>query len=642
MLAAASPQSSAAVCSFRTSADMITSSRAPARLACTVLLIFGGPGGAASGLAQPPPIQLEPVVTTATRTGAEIRTIGSAVEVIAAADLARRQVHSLAGALGGIAGAPHFASGAPGALASVFLRGANSNQALFLVDGIRLNDPNTDYAVWLGGAPVSPGDSVEIARGPQSTLYGAEAVGGVVALRARRGAGVPAGSIGFEVGSFGTVRGTLAAEGERGRTAFNLSAHVGHTDNERANNGFDSSQLALRVDRAIHPRLATGATLRWFHGAYGDPGDRHTNDPDNRSREDNLLATAFADFRTAGKLTGRILLGGQDRRYVSENPSPGAAAQITEVRNRRAVLDAQATYSGVARHRITGGATLEGSHARNTGFGDVDEQQRSIALFAQDEYSPREDVFFTLGLRHDDFETFGRATTGRATAAWLPSDRRLKLRATYGTGFRSPSFLDLFGRSSFYHGNPALRPERARGWDAGMDYYLPRQAGVLSATWFETRLADLITSTADFRSVENIQRARTRGCEVSMRAETRGGTALRGSYTWLEAVNLTAGTRLLRRPRHQAAVDMGRDVGRGVNVGAGLAWTAGREDVDAATFATIAGEDFTVVRVYGAWEVSQRITLRLRFENLLDESYEEVNGYPALGFGAFARIEWRL
>jgi vitamin B12 transporter len=604
--------------------------------------ISAPPSSASAPAAISDPTRLPPYFTTGTRTPAEPRTLGSVVTGIDAAELARRQLTSLAGALGAAAGTPVFSSGAPGATTAVFLRGANSNQTLFLVDGLRLNDPNTNYEVFLGGACVSACDSLEIAHGPQSTLYGGEAVGGVISLRAQRGAGAPGGRVSVEAGSFGTLQGALSAQGERGANAWNFSAQGGHTDNERANNAFDSANATLRLDRRVNDRTSIGGTLRWFHGIYGDPGDRYTNDPDNESHESNLLATTFATLTLAPHWTSHTVLGGQDRRFVSENPRPNGTRQITVVKNRRGVLDSQMTFAGVERHRLTAGVTAEANHTRNTGFGDINEKQTLLAIFAQDEFSPRDDVFLTAGLRNDDFDTFGRATTGRASAAWLLASRTMKLRASYGTAFRSPSFLDLYGQSAFYEGNPNLRPERARGYDAGIDYYLPAELGTLSATWFETRFRDLIASTANFRSVENIQRARTRGVELAAQLALKSGTTLRASYTLLEADNLTSGTRLLRRPRHRASVDLAHALTERVLVGLGANIAAQREDVHARTFRTIDQEDFTVVRVYASWQITQRLAFRARIENALDEDYEEVNGYPALGVGAFAGVEWKF
>ena len=619
-------------------------SHAPARLPRRSRLIVPAFVALATALApgrgQPSPAQLDPFVTTATRTPAAPQTVGAVVDVIAAADLARRQVTTLASALGIVAGAPHFSSGAGGALSSLFLRGANSNQTLFLVDGLRLNDPNTDYQVFLGGACVGACDSLEVGHGPQSTLYGGEAVGGVVSLRAQRGAGVPTARLAAEAGSFGTVQGAVSGQGAQGANAWSFSAQGGHTDNERANNAFDSANTALRLDHTVNERLAVGGTVRWFHGAYGDPGDRYTNDPDNGEREENVLTTAFADVKFADAWTARAVLGGQDRRFVAETPRAGHVTGITVVKNRRAVLDAQTTYTGAERQRLTGGVTAEANHTRNTGFGDINKKQGLLAVFVQDEWTPVDDVYLTAGLRDDDFDTFGRATTGRATVAWLVAQRAVKLHASYGTAFRSPSFLDLYGRSAFYLGNPNLRPERARGWDAGADWYLANKRGTLSATWFDTEFTDLIASTANFRSVENIQRARTRGAELAAQTTLPGAVEVRASATYLEAQNRTAGTRLLRRPRQSGSIDVWRALGGGVSAGAAVGFAAHRRDVDAKTFQPIAAEDYTVARVYATWQVNARLALKLRVENLLNERYEEVNGYPALGRGGFAGAEW--
>jgi outer membrane cobalamin receptor len=151
---------------------------------------------------------------------------------------------------------------------------------------------------------------------------------------------------------------------------------------------------------------------------------------------------------------------------------------------------------------------------------------------------------------------------------------------------------------------------------------------------------DLIAGTADFQSVENIQRARTRGIEVAAQVMMPAGVELRAHYTLLEADNLTSGTRLLRRPRHRGGIDLAREFGRGVFAGAAVTFAAQREDVHARTFRSIDQEDYTVVRIHGSWRVSERLTLQARIENVLDETYEEVNGYPALGTGAFGSVAW--
>lgn len=597
---------------------------------------------------QTPPETLEPYVTTATRTPQPVTQAGTVTDVVTADELSHRQLTLVSSIIGLATGIQATPSGATGEVTSVFMRGANSNQTLFLVDGIRLNDPNTDYQVYLGGATFGATDRVEITRGPMSTLYGGEASGGVIAISAQRGHGDPSGSLAVEGGSFGTIQGTLAAQGAAGPSGYALTFASGKTDNDRPNNEFTHSNAVLRLDRTLSANFSLGATVRWYHGVLGEPGDRYTNDPNNQNTEDNLLATAFAEFAPAEHWSGRLTLGAQERRFEAESPAPNppyfSPSATNTVKNHRNVVDGQLTYDGLSLNRITAGITAEQTHTENDGFGQIDQKQSLFAVFAQDEFTPLPDLFFTGGLRSDDFDTFGRATTGRATVAWRPEAGSVKLRASYGTSFRSPSFLDLYGKDAYYVGNPHLRPEKSHGWDAGVDWYLPAKRGTLSATWFETDYTDLIVY--DFSvfpsTVVNADRARTRGLELGAQTTLGGSGEARIAYTYLEAENLATNTRLLRRPRHAFNADVWRGFGPSVTAGAGVAFVAGRQDVDALTFATIDAEDYTVVRAYAAWQATDRLALKVRIENLLNEKYEAVNGYPALGFGAYVGAELKF
>jgi vitamin B12 transporter len=591
-----------------------------------------------------PDTQLDAFLVVATRTPADIRTLGTAVDQISAAELAREQMPTVAAALGAIPGAPAFANGAPGSDMSIFMRGSDSDQTLLLVDGIRMNDANTDYAVFLGGARLGATDSVEIARGPQSTLYGSEAVGGVVSVQAQKGAGDPSADVAVEAGSFDTVAGTLEAQGARDQWAWAFSASGSHTANDRPNNAFDSGNVVLRIDRDLPGGAGVGATLRGFVGRYGDPGDIYTNDSYAHETESNWFGTVFADLKPAPDWTAHVTVGGQDRRYVTFDELPGVFAETTVVQNRRGVLDAQATFSGIEGHRLTAGITAEAETTQDDGYGEIDQRQTVLAAFAEDEWHPVRPVYVTGGLRYDDFDTFGSSVTGRATAAWLSASRSVKLRASYGTGFNAPSFLELYGVATGYVGNPGLRPERSRGGDAGADWYLPKHAGTLSATWFRNDYRDLIVY--DFNvypgTTANVGRARTEGVELEAKLALAGGVELHVSYTYLEADDLTDATELLRRPRNSGSADLWRDFGGGWSAGAGVQFSGIRQDVDAQTFLTVSDPGYAVARIYGEWRATRRLTLKARVENLFDRKYQPVNGYPALGFGAFGGVEWKL
>jgi vitamin B12 transporter len=611
----------------------------PVRLTFRLLSLALACAGLPAALAQYTPIQLDPVVTTATRLPEPLTTVGTAMTVITASDVERQQLTTLADAIGGAAGAPEFATGQAGAATSLFLRGANSDQTLFLVDGIRVNDGNTDYTAFVGGARLGPFDSVEIAHGPQGTLYGSDAVGGVVALSSQKGVGPASGSISAEAGSFGTVDGAASIQGGPGKWAYAVSASGGDTENERQNNRFESGNLAVRLDRSIAPDFSVGVTVRGFASQYGDPSDEYTNDLFDHERESNWLGTLFADGRLSENFTTHLTLGGQEQKYTAVTESG-----TTVVTNERGTVDWQLTGRMTADNTLTAGLTDEGEMTRNPGFGSIDNHQSFFAVFAQDEWTPVKDVHLVGGVRHDDFDTFGSATTGRVTLAALSADHVVKLRASLGTGFDAPSFLDLYGQSPYYVGNPKLAPEKSRGWDAGIDFYIPDNQGTLSLTWFETDFSNLIEDNFNIypATAENVGSARTEGLEVAAKTVVAGSVQARLAFTSLGAEDLADGTALLRRPRDSASADLWQDLGAGWSLGAGGSFVGRRADIDALTYATVEDPSYTVVRVYAAWRASPHLTLKVRVENLLDRNYEPVNGYPQTGTGVYGGAEWRF
>jgi vitamin B12 transporter len=617
----------------------------PVRPAARFAFVLSAVLAAGSLYAQTDPaVGLDPYVVVATRTPEDVRTLGASADLITADDLSRQQLTTPAAALGAIPGVPLFANGAPGSDASVFARGADSDQTLFLVDGVRMNDANTDYAVWLGGAQLGATDTIEVVRGPQSTLYGSEAVGGVVAIAAQKGAGAPSADVALVAGSFGTAAGTVNSQGTKGAWAWTVSGTGSYTSNERPNNAFTSGDLVLRVDNAVSPTVSVGATLRGFEGRYGDPGDIYTDDLYAHETESNWLGTVFVDLKPVDDWSAHLTLGGQDRRYVSFDEEPGVYASTSVVENHRGVADYQATYSGLAAQKVTVGLNGEVETTQDDGYGAIDQRQTLFAAFAEDQWHPLASTYLTGGVRYDDFDTFGSAVTGRVTAAWLTPDRSIKLRASYGSGFNAPSFLELYGTAVGYQGNPNLKPERSRGGDAGLDWYIPNGVGTVSVSWFRTDYRDLIDYNFDVDpgTTDNVGTARTQGLELETKLKLYAGLELHAAYAYLDAEDVTDGIRLLRRPRHSGSADLWRDFGHGWSAGAGVAVVAGRQDVDAETYETVNDPDYAVARVYTAWKATSRLTLKGRLENALNEHYQPVNGYPALGFGAFGEVDWRL
>jgi len=582
--------------------------------------------------------RLKEIIVTATRSPTPLATLGSSADVLERAELHRRQITSLREALGLLTGGTVLVGGAPGAVTSVFMRGVSSTQTLLLVDGIRVNDANTSYGSFLGGADVTGMGRIEVVRGPQSTLYGGAAIGGVVSMDAARGNGPAHAEMELEGGSFSSWRGDLAVSAGSDRHGVSAAFTANGTDNQRHPNGWDQRTQLLRLDQRIFAGLSAGATFRGLQQRYNSPGDiRSTNStPDGTTIFENNLATVWLEATPVSAWRSRLVLGGQEQFTQGTGRFDGGDEFKFNLTNSRRVVDWQNSVRLDRRVLVVAGANREWSTATSDGAA---QDERLWAWYTEAQLVPATPLHITAGMRSDDYNTFDHALTWRLTGAWSITRSGTKLRASYGTGFMPPSLAARFG-SAFQNPNPTIRPERSRGWDAGVDQDLFGGRGSISATWFRNTLRDLIVfEGADFPALGrelNLDRARTSGVEIGGRVAT-GIVDARVAWTILSAKSLSesdpALARLIRRPRHTVAADLGLSITpRGV-LGAGVAVVANRQDTDFNSFPSVRVDpgDYAVARLYGSYDLTARITFRARVENLLNAHYETVYGFPGLG-----------
>ena len=383
--------------------------------------------------------------------------------------------------------------------------------------------------------------------------------------------------------------------------------------------------------------MAIGGSFRGLQQTFVSPGDIRTANttPVGTTLFDHSLATVYLNAQPARRWSTRLTLGGQGYFLRGTSRFNGSDEFVSRLKTTRWVADWQ--------HRLAIGATvaaIAGLNAEWSGVTDNDgpRNERLRAGYAEITATPDPNLVMSAGARHDDYTTFTARTTGRVTAAYFVRTANLKFRGTIGTGFMPPSLAARYG-SAFQKANSSLRPERSRGADLGVDRFFDAGRTVVGVTVFENRLTDLIGfESAPFpdlgRSV-NIARARTRGVETSARME-RGAFDGRLSYTFTEAIDLgAAGTdeeRLIRRPRHAVAADLGYRQ-RAVTVGLGLFGALGREDSDFNDFPfrRVNPGDYIDARVYGGWALRSGVVVTARLENLFGSHYEEAYGFPALG-----------
>lgn len=589
----------------------------------------------AEPIAQIAAVNLERYVVSATRTAQDPRYTPSSVTALSLTDLSAAQTPSLLLALAQQPGVTVSRTGPAGGLTTLFLRGAAAHHTLFIVDGVRMNDRSAAYYNFLGGADLGGLDRIEVLRGPQSTLYGSSAMGGVILLSTTHGGGETSGRVAAGGGSFDTFEAAAAVQGGAGRLGYSASVSRFDTANELPRNGFDQWSYATRLEFEVTPALRVGATFRGQNGEFEQVGSRFFVSP-GIAANDNYLTTIYGEARAGETFTSRLTAAVHRRVYDWTDLSGSPWAVDSALRNTRKILDWQNTWTPVNEIELVAGANYERSRYDVDGVPSRDEVR---AGYVSGTARPSDSVTLTAGVRRDDFDSVGGATTWRTGVSWLPIPTT-KLRATYGTGFSAPGSDDRYGVPSWgQRANPDIKPERSRGWDVGVDHTLPQGNVTLSATYFENRFTDLFEwQTVDFTTFEgqivNVARAKTNGVEVAASGEIATRVTVEATYTYQDAEDAATGQRLIRRPRHSGNVEVRVKIAKAWLAGAGVRFAADRME-SAGPY-----ESFTTARVFASYWVRPDLKLNLRVENALDESYEDVLGYAALPRGVFGGIEW--
>ncbi|HLP09938.1 MAG TPA: TonB-dependent receptor [Opitutaceae bacterium] len=571
-------------------------------------------------------VDLPDYVVSATRTAQDVSTTTSSVDVLPLVRLDLAQIDDLRTALGTIPGVNIVNTGAVGGQSSVFIRGSASTQTLFVVDGIPMNSRSAGYNNFLGAADLAGLDRIEVLRGPQSTLYGSAAMGGVIFIDSARGCGAPTGSVATTFGSFDTLGASAVVKGGVEKFGYSASLARFHTDNDKPHNGFDSWSYSTRFEGTPTESLVLGAT---FRGQQGDAEEYVYGDATVAS--DNHLATVYAQWNRDKEFASRLTAGQQQRRYTY------TSSYTTEIRDRRDVIDWQNTWFDFQGAELVGGATYE--HDRHVADGATDKTDNAAGYFSTTVHPTKESTV-NAGLRYDDFDTFGSAWTWRTGASWF-AVAGTKLHASIGTGFCAPSQQDIDGNPAWgMLGNPALNAEKSTGWDLGVDQHVFGEAVVASVTYFDTRYRDRIVYVSDpvtwIGQMQNVNRARASGFETAATVGFTKTIRARVAYTYLEARDLTEDKRLARQPRHALDAELTAQPFAAWTIGAGLHVVASRVD----TYVPL--EDYTTVRLFTSYEVVKNLLLKARIENALNEKYQEVTRYDALPFRAFGGVEYKF
>lgn len=578
---------------------------------------------------------VEPIVITATRTAETVDESLAAVSVLSRADIEASQARSLTELLAGLPGVQVASNGGYGKTSSVYLRGTNSNHVLVLVDGMRIGSATLGSATF-EDLPLEAIERIEVVRGPRSSLYGADAIGGVIQIFTRGGSGAPRLRADLGAGSHDTYRLAAGLGGSHGNTRYDLDVSrfaTGGFDSRENNDpdrdGYERNAVNARIDHAFSAEHSLGLSALRSEGRNEYDGWDMNQDYENDSVQQALTAR----WRAAPTAWWHSNLTAGESRDELVNYADGLKGDEFHTRRRQLSWQNDLQLGDtllltLGADHLTDRITTTVLYARN--------ERDNTGAFAQGQFSLGSHDWL-LGLRHDDNDAYGTHTTGNVGWGYrLASGTRLT--ASYGTAFKAPSFNDLYYQDPWgSNGNPDLEPERSASSELGVQDKFPGGHWQLRA--YRTQVDNLIQweEVAPWTwQPNNVGSARIDGIEFGLGA-TLGEWALALSLDLIDARDTTSDNRLTNRARQTARLDLGRRYGR---LHSQLTWLAvGRRYADAANTQEVAG--YGVVNTTLRYELATTWRLEGRIDNLFDQPYQEARGYHTAGRTLFVGISYR-
>ena len=585
-----------------------------------------------------PTASLPEVVVTATRLPAIVADTPGA-RVIDRRAIEQRGAVFAADILSDVPGLSVTRSGALGGVAQVRIRGATPGKTLVLIDGAPVNDAaEINGAFDFSGLELSDIDRIEVLSGPQSSLWGSDAIGGVIAFTTRELDGLAAEA---EAGSFQTVRGRLAGGVSRDRYGF--GAWVSHFDSDGISaadeadgnveaDGLTSTTVGARGRYALTPGVVVDGSARWTDSdadldGFPPPTFALADTPDTQSSE---RWSGFGRLRlNAVGLAHQFSVSASDitRETVSAFPSTFEAD--------RQVLRWQADGSARGVDYVVGAERENTEGSLSTG---LTEALGTSSVFATARVEPMARLSLTGALRFDDTDDFGSKTTGRVSGA-LDAGAGFTLSAAYGTGFKAPSISQsvcdfCFSAQPF----PVLRPETAEGYEGAIGWRSTDGRIEGRATLYRLTVEDQIIYVFDPATFEaayvNVAETATDGVELEGRAALGAGFELTLTYGWTDARDETTGARLLRVPEHAGSATLGWT---GERLSGALTVRAEDDQDDAGGVR----EGFVTAHLNGSYALTDAVTLTARIDNLADEQYQQVLGYGEPGRSGYVGVRLR-
>jgi len=607
--------------------------------------------------------EAEEIVVSATRIPMPEDESPASITVIRAKDFEIKQTRRVADALRQVPGLSITQTGTPGQLTSLFTRGLGSDQTQVLLDGIPINQGLAGLFNF-ADLVVDNIDRIEIVRGPQSTLYGPRALAGVVQIFTKHGSGPPTAQFSAEAGSFSTFRETFTSSGALEKFDYSIGLSRLDTENDRPNNQYRLSNGIANVGWSPNEQLRISSPFTYSLADAGSPNSITDPRPFDNLETERWLVAPHLNYKPVEWWEHKLIVSYDEERQVNDPYFDGFIPGTTFVGPTRSLferftVDYQNDLKPVSWLTLTSGffySQVDAGQERpfiSQVFGPqptfISDYTEETAFFLQASVTPFQGLNFVAGGRYDHFNEFGDVWTYRFAGSYLIPQTDTRLHASVATGFSPPSSQDKIFRFNPNPGQPLepLAPIENLGWDAGIEQRFWEGRVLIGATYFHNDLSNVIGINGLFETL-NLGSAITQGVETEIKVTPIPDLTFTAAYTYLDTEKTSSldiaqpeGARLPRRPRHE------------VYVSASYLWckklrtTIEAKFVNAREELNFGGpnfdiEDYAVVNLMAEYEVNSYLSIFGRIENLGDEQYAEVFGFPALGRAAYGGFKVRF
>lgn len=579
---------------------------------------------------------LPEIVVTATRVEESPQDVTQDITVITKDDIEKKGVEFITDALESYTDIGIVQNGGVGKNATLFLRGGSPNQTVMMIDGVKVKSPTTG-SLDLAGIIIDDIERIEVIKGPQSTLYGSEAMAGVINIITKRGKGKPKLTVSAEGGSFSTYKTTASISGAKDVWDYRVTASYFDTGGISAArsgteaDGYTNKSISTKIGLMTFDKIGVDLNLRYFEDTSKLDsykwGVGLVDDPNYVQDGKHYLISAKGMFSILDSYEQTLTLSsiGDNLKFEDPDTSSNRASIDTTMQTadwQHNLYISDTTFTGGIEYRREAGEIKDNFNK------EVDNK----AFYLNGKVKLFDDSFIlNAGLRNDEHKTAGIKTTYRIGGLYGFKLYNLRLKGNYATGFRAPTLNELYYP---FFGNTNLKPEKSEGYDIGIEKDLYGEKLLFNATYFNQQYQDLIQYDFSTFTAQNIGRAEIKGIELGLTAGITEDVNLKASHTNMDTVDKDSNKPLTRRPTNKFNSSIEYKGGKFMIIGE---YTYVSERYDSAVSRNLS--QYSLVNLKGRYFINDGITLFARIDNLFNESYEEAGGYGTAGVSAFGGVK---